>query len=81
MKLKSQHVVSNSRGGWDVKRNGADRASRHFETQAEAITWATELAKNQKTELYIHEADGRIKKKSNYGNENITIPVRKHAKL
>lgn len=81
MKIKSQHVVSNSRGGWDVKRNGADRASKHFRTQAEAIIWATELAKNQKAELYIHEADGRIKKKSNYSTENIATPLRKYAKL
>lgn len=48
MSVKSQHVVSNSKGGWDVKKSGADRASKHFDTQAEAVKWATELAKNQK---------------------------------
>ncbi|UQY43315.1 DUF2188 domain-containing protein [Mixta hanseatica] len=69
MSVKSQHVVSNSKGGWDVKKSGADRASKHFDTQAEAIKWATELAKNQKSELYVHGRDGKIREKNSYGKD------------
>lgn len=69
MSVKSQHVVSNSKGGWDVKKSGADRASKHFDTQAEAVKWATELAKNQKSELYVHGRDGKIRVKNSYGKD------------
>lgn len=70
MSKKSQHVVSNSKGGWDVKRSGAERASKHFGTQAEAIQWAREIAKNQKSELYVHGEDGKIREKNSYGNDS-----------
>ena len=32
-KQKSHHVVPNSDGGWDVKKSGTERASKHFETK------------------------------------------------
>ncbi len=41
-----KHVVHNpERGGWDVKNNNAQRASKHFETKADAMDWAREQAK------------------------------------
>lgn len=69
MSKETQHVVSNSKGGWDVKKSGSDRASKHFNTQEEAIQWAKGVAKNQKTELYIHGKDGKIREKNSYGKE------------
>jgi len=70
MSKDSQHVVSNSsKGGWDVKKSGSDRASKHFDTQKEAIDWAKSRAKNQKTELYVHGKDGKIREKNSYGND------------
>ena len=34
MARKTHHVVPNSdRGGWDVKRGGASKASKHFDTK------------------------------------------------
>ena len=69
MEKKSQHVVSNTKGGWDVKRAGADKASKHFDNQAEAIEWGKQVAQNQKTELYIHGKDGRIREKNSYGKD------------
>lgn len=69
MSKQSQHVVSNVNGGWDVKKSGADRASKHFDTQADAIQWAKEVARNQNTELYVHGTDGRIREKNSYGKD------------
>lgn len=69
MSKNSQHVVSNASGGWDVKRSGSERASKHFNTQGEAIAWAKQVAKNQKTELYVHGKDGKIREKNSYGND------------
>jgi Uncharacterized protein conserved in bacteria (DUF2188) len=61
-----QHVVP-SGGGWSVRRAGAAKASNTFATQDQAITRARELARNQKTELYIHGKDGRIRERNSYG--------------
>ncbi len=69
MSNNSQHVLSNVKGGWDVKKSGADRASKHFDTQDEAIQWAKTVAKNQKAELYVHSKDGKIREKNSYGND------------
>ncbi len=41
-----RYVVRNPEGGWDVKRPGADRASAHERTQAEAEQRAKEIVAN-----------------------------------
>lgn len=68
MSRKGQHVVPGE-GGWRVVRAGAVRASSVHDTQASAIAAATRLAKSQKTELYIHGQDGRIRERNSYGND------------
>lgn len=65
---KGQHVVPNG-NRWSVRRAGAARASGIYDTQQEAITHAREAARNQKTELYIHGRDGRIRERISYGND------------
>lgn len=65
---QGQHVVPNG-GKWSVRRAGAARASHTFATRTEAIEKATELARHQKTELYIHGSDGRIRERSSYGDD------------
>lgn len=65
----SKHVVPSSSGGWAVKNSGATRASRTFETQAQAIDYGREAAKKSQTELYIHGRDGTIKNKNSYGSD------------
>lgn len=59
---KGQHVVPNN-GAWSVKRAGASRASSTHATQAEAIQAATRIAKNQRTDVYVHGRDGRIRER------------------
>lgn len=57
-----RHVVANPDGGWDVKKPGSSRASKHFETQQEAITRAREIVRNGGGgEVRIHGRDGRIR--------------------
>ena len=68
MSKKGQHVVPSS-GKWIVRRAGASRASSVYTTQAEAIRDAKEKAKNQRTELYIHGRDGRIRERSSFGSD------------
>lgn len=65
---QSQHVVR-SGSGWSVKRAGASRASRTFDTQSEAISYGKTVAKNSKSELVIHGTNGRIRERNSYGND------------
>lgn len=68
MATKGQHVVPTG-DKWSVRRAGASRASGTYKTQKEAINRAKELAQNQKTELYIHGTDGRIRERNSYGRD------------
>lgn len=68
MSRKGQHVVPQS-GKWTVKKAGAARATSVHETQAAAVKAATEIARNQKTELYIHGRDGRIRERNSFSKD------------
>lgn len=68
MAKPGQHVVPSS-DGWSVKKAGASRASSKHSTQREAIAVATKVARNQKTEVYIHGQDGRIRERNSYGSD------------
>lgn len=69
MPRDEHHVVPNKNGGWDVKRNGSDRASAHTDTKKEAIDKARTISKNQDTELIIHNKDGKIANSDSHGND------------
>ena len=69
MILNSHHVVPNPNGGWDVKRDHAERASGHFETKQAAIDYARLVSSNQGTELFIHGVSGRIQSRDSHGND------------
>lgn len=69
MSREEHHIVSNPGGGWDVKRNEADRASGHFETKQEAIDAGRRISQNQHTELVIHNKDGKISNSDSHGND------------
>lgn len=66
---KSHHVVPNKSGGWDVKVSGGERAIKHTETKQPAVNIAREISRNQKTELFIHNKDGRIGQRDSHGHD------------
>lgn len=69
-KRKEIHVVPNAdRGGWDAKRNNAERASKHFEKKEDAMQWSKEKAKKDGAELIPHKRDGKIQNPNSYGND------------
>lgn len=68
MAKPGQHVVPSS-DGWKVRRAGSSKASSTHSTQQEAIDAAQRIARNQKTELYVHGRDGRIRERNSYGND------------
>ena len=70
----SHHVVPNPKGGWDVKRGGADRASLHTDTKKDAVDRGREISRNQGTEFVIHGQNGKIQQKDSHGNDSRNIP-------
>ena len=68
MASKGQHVVPRD-GKWAVRKEGAERVTRRYETQREAIDAAREIARRQRTEVYVHGRDGRIRERSSYGKD------------
>jgi len=61
------HVLISKNGGWDVKRDGAVKASGHFETKKEAIEFAEKEGKRYNVEVFIHGEDGKIQKRETFG--------------
>lgn len=68
-KPKSHHVVSNPKGGWDVKKSGSSRASKHTENKQDAVDAGRNISKNQKTELFIRKMNAKIQKPYSHGND------------
>lgn len=66
---KTHHVVPNQKGGWDVKRGGAQKSSGHFDTKQNAVDAGREISRNQGTELKIHNKDGKISQSDSHGND------------
>jgi len=70
-KRKEIHVLPNSkRGGWDAKKNNADKASKHFDKKDEAMDWARQHAKENGAEIVPHGKDGRIQNPDSHGNDS-----------
>lgn len=68
MSKRNQHVVPHGHG-WAVRRAGSQKASSIHRTQREAIDAGREIARNQKTELFVHGRDGRIRERDSHGND------------
>lgn len=69
-----RYVVPNKeRGGWDVKKEGAKRASEHTDTKKEAVDRAREIVKN--------EGGGEIRMQNKQGDwiDSDTVRGPKHS--
>jgi hypothetical protein len=66
-KRKVYHVVPNRGGGWDVKKEGGQKASGHFDKKSEAVERGKELAKSGPLgQIKIHKKDGKIQTEHTY---------------
>ena len=66
---RNQHVTPHPKGGWQVKAAGAKKATVVTTTQRKAIEIATQIAKNQGSEMITHNKQGRIRERNSYGND------------
>lgn len=55
------HVVKRADGKWEVKFAGGEKAIKLFATQAEAVAYSKEMAKNQKGAMLVHNSKGQNK--------------------
>lgn len=69
-KQKQIHVTfDKSDDTWDVKSAGSSKAYRSTDRKTDAVTIATQVAKNQGAELFIHGKDNEIQSRNSYGND------------
>ena len=69
MARKTRHVTPYSDGGWESKKGGAERASKHFDTKKEAEQYSRDLSRKEQSELIIHKKDGTIQRADSHGND------------
>ena len=55
-----------SNGSWAVRRTGAERATRLFATQGEAVKHARVIARKEHAALYVHKKHGTVQSKDHY---------------
>lgn len=67
-KRKEHHVVPKD-GGWDVKKSGAKRTTKHFDQKVDAVDFARHVSQNQGSELIVHGRDGKIQKADSHGRD------------
>lgn len=63
------HVTHRPDGKWQVKKEGADRASVVTDTKKESVNKGREISRNQETELFIHNKDGKIGQRDSHGHD------------
>ena len=68
MSRRNQHVVPHD-SGWAVRGAGSRRTSSIHSTQGAAISAGRDIARNQRSELFIHGRNGRIRERDSYGND------------
>lgn len=68
MSGKNQYVVRNG-DGWGVRGEGNSKLTRSFDTQAEAIAFGRDIARNQAAELRIQGSDAKFREAWSYGND------------
>lgn len=61
--------VSPSGGDWKVHSARSDRAAGIYDTKAEAIERARDIAENKRAELIVQNRDGEIGWRNSYGND------------
>lgn len=68
MAKKNQHVIPHGKN-WAIKGEGNKKATKVTKTKKEAEKIAREIAKKNKSELFIHDKEGRIINRNSFGND------------
>jgi len=71
--MSDQHVIPDGKVGWNVKGAGNSRATVHLDNKVDAEKRAREIAKNQHSELVVHNRGGKISRKDSHGHDPRSI--------
>jgi hypothetical protein len=69
MARDTHRVMPRRGGGWQVKRDGDDRASHLTGTKAEAEKLGHAISRNQETEFQIHGKNMEIQRSDSHGHD------------
>lgn len=69
MARDTHRVMPHPDGGWQVKRDGDQKASHRTDTKSEAEKIARTISQHQQTELQVHGKDGAIQRSDSHGND------------
>jgi hypothetical protein len=77
-KGKNQWVVPVGEDKWGVRGERNERLTKITDTQGEAISEATDIAKNQGSDVIIQNRHGQIRDRDSYGNDPCPPKDTKH---
>ncbi|MEQ8235187.1 MAG: DUF2188 domain-containing protein [Syntrophomonadaceae bacterium] len=63
------HTVPNSKGGWDNKRQGSNRALSHTDKKVDAVKLGRDQSIKDGTEHFIHNKNGQIAQRNSCGKD------------
>ena len=66
---RDTHRVVPRGDDWAVQRAGRKKPTRLLENKQEAVDMARSISRNQKTELVIHNKNGKISRSDSHGND------------
>lgn len=69
MARDTHRITPHKDGGWQVKRDGGQRASHVTNTKVEAEKLGRSISRNQGTEFQVHNQDGKIGNSDSHGND------------
>ncbi|PLP98292.1 DUF2188 domain-containing protein [Cupriavidus pauculus] len=72
MSGKDVHVVP-APDGWAVEEARGAEGRKLYATQEDAVEVATEMARQNKAELFIHGRDGQIRARNSFGHDPRSI--------
>ena len=67
--MNNVHVTPAPNGGWQVVEATTGRVLATFRTQQEARNYATNVAKANSKEMFVHGKNGRIRERNTFGND------------
>jgi hypothetical protein len=63
------HITPRGGQGWAVIRQGNERATSLYSTQAQAAQAGRDIARRDHVEILIHGRDGQIRARDSYGHD------------
>ena len=65
----------NPKGGWDLKKQGSKRATKHFDKKADGLTFSRSFVRQKKdSQLIVKKRSGVIQTEHTYGHDPKRYP-------